>query len=398
MEYNPFDPAVVRNPYPTYAVLRREAPVYRTALDFAAVSRYADVLHVLRSPELFSSSAMRDLIDRVKETSPDADEIRGGETLLGTDPPAHTRLRKIVNRAFTPRRIAGLEGRIREIASQLVDEFADEGECELMDDFAASLPVTIISEILGIDPAMRRDFKRWSDELIQAMDGAPSPELQLRLDRSFLERKAYVDEVVAERRRSPRDDVISALVQAEQDENVMTEHEIGNFIVLLLIAGNETTTNLIGNAVLALLDHPQDLAKVSGDLSLVPNVVEETLRYDSPVQLMLRRATRETELSGVTISEGETVAVLLGSANRDERQFADADRFDLTRDKTPHLAFGFGTHFCLGAGLARLEARMALETLLGRLRLQELTDRSIERAPSLIVRGPRRLDLRFSPR
>ena len=196
--------------------------------------------------------------------------------------------------------------------------------------------------------------------------------------------------------RGTRDDLISALIQAERDEEVMTENEVGNFVVLLLIAGNETTTNLIGNAVLALANHPESLKAVVDDLSLVMAAVEETLRYDSPVQLMLRRATETVELSGEKVSKGELVAILLGSANRDERQFDSPDTFDLGRERPSHLSFGFGTHFCLGANLARLEARVALEALLSRFGTLELTEPEIERVPSLLMRGPKALRLRLS--
>lgn len=392
MDYNPFDPEVIRDPYPSYARLRREAPVCGTPLGFAAISRYDDVLEVLRRPETFSSSAVGDLINGVKALSPE--DLGQGETLLGSDPPVHTRLRKIVNRAFTPRRIAALEARIRTIAGDLVTALSSGSDCDLVAQLAVPLPVTVIAEILGIDPERRGDFKRWSEEILAAVAGAPTPELRARLERSFVERAAYLEDVVEDRKRRPRDDVISALVQAEQEGGAMTEDEVGDFIVLLLVAGNETTTNLIGNALLATLGHPHLLETIVLDLSLVPALVEETLRYDSPVQLTFRRARQDVEIAGEEIREGETLGLLLGSANRDERHFQDPDRFDLTREKMAHLAFGFGTHFCLGATLARLEARVALETLLSRFRSFELADREIERVPSLITRGPKALRVR----
>ncbi len=392
MEYNPFDPEAIRDPYPAYARLRREAPVCRTPLGFAAIGRYDDVLEALRHPETFSSSAVGDLINGVKALSPE--DLGQGETLLGSDPPVHTRLRKIVNRAFTPRRIASLEPRIRAIAGDLVAALPSDGISDLVAGLAVPLPVTVIAEILGIDPERKGDFKRWSEEILAAVAGAPTSELRARLERSFVERAAYLEEVVEERKRRPRDDVISALVQAEQEGGAMTEDEVENFIVLLLVAGNETTTNLIGNVLLAGLDHSVLLETIALDLSLVPALVEETLRYDSPVQLTFRRARQDVELAGEKIREGETLGLLLGSANRDERHFPDPDRFDLAREKTAHLAFGFGSHFCLGANLARLEACIALETLLSRFRGFEWLDHEIERVPSLITRGPKTLRVR----
>ena len=219
-----------------------------------------------------------------------------------------------------------------------------------------------------------------------ATAGPPSPQLRAALARSGRERSEYITEVLEVRRREPRDDAISALVQAERDEEAMTDHEITNFIVLLLIAGNETTTNLIGNTVLALAEHPDVHAKVRQELSRVPALLEETLRYDSPVQLTLRRATEDAEIAGEKLQRGETIALLLGSANRDERNFEAPDDFEPSREQRRHLSFGFGTHFCLGAGLARLEGRIAFEALLTRFRGFHATSEP-ERTPSLITRG-----------
>ncbi len=392
MEYSPLDPEITRNPYPVYAILRREAPVYRTPLGFLAVSRYADVLAILRDPARFTSAAMGDLVNQVKSVSA-SEEHQGGETLIGTDPPRHTRLRKIVNRAFTPRRIAALEPRIREIARELVAAIPEDRVWDLLPALAVPLPVMVIAEILGVDTARRADFKRWSGEIIEAMAGAPGPGLLAALQRSGAERSSYLDELIAERRVRPRRDVVSALVEAEHDDGVMTENEVGSFVVLLLVAGNETTTHLIGNTILALLEDPQRLAQVTSHPARIPAVVEETLRYDTPVQLMLRRATEAVELSGGKIDAGETVAVLLGSANRDEQQFKYPEIFDMSRPEPRHLSFGFGTHFCVGASLARLEARIALEVLLSRFPRMALAG-DVTRAPSLLTRGARSIRLR----
>jgi len=396
MQYHPFDPDVVRDPYPAYGELRRRAPLAPTPLGFFVVSRHRDVLFALSHPELFSSSAMNDLIEGLKAMGPTSERIEGGSTLLGTDPPAHTRLRKIVNRAFTPKRVAALETRVREIAHRCVAELVAAGEGDLVAGLAAPLPVIVIAELLGIDPDRRDDFRRWSDQLVQATAVRPTGAALAALERSFEERAAYLEEILAERRRQPRDDVISALVQAERDEAAMTEREVGNFIVLLLVAGNETTTHLIANAVLALLANSDVLAAVRRQPSLAPALVEEALRYDSPVQLTLRRATRDLEFAGGKLREGENIGLLLGSANRDEGVFEDADRFDLRRNASAHLAFGFGSHFCLGAALARLEARTALEALLSRPERFELADKRIEYPPSLITRGPKQVQMRFA--
>ena len=385
IEYNPFDPAVRRDPYPVYARLRAEAPVLRNdVLGITSVSRYHDVLTILKSPATFSSRAMRDLFSQGARSVMEDASI-DGETLIGSDPPVHTRLRKIVNRAFTPSRIAALEGRVREITAALVAEFAPRGRCELLGDLAIPLPVTIIAEILGVDAERRRDFKRWSDDLLLAATGRPTPSQHERIRVSDEELGQWIDEVVEERRLRPRHDLVSALVAAESSEDVMTAEEIGNLILLLLIAGNETTTNLIANAVLALLEHPDQLAALRSDPALVPQAVEELLRYDSPVQLTVRRTTCDVELDGGKIAEGEMVALLLGSANRDERQFTQPDRLDFGRNVRAHIGFGFGTHFCVGAGLARLEARVVLEALLA-LEHWERDEPHLEYGTSLIVR------------
>ncbi|MEE8164343.1 MAG: cytochrome P450 [Myxococcota bacterium] len=392
MEYNPLDPEITQNPYPTYAALRREAPVCRTAQGLIVVSRYADALAVIRDPVRFSSAAMGDLVNQVKSVSAD-DEHQGGETLIGTDPPRHGRLRKIVNRAFTPRRIAALESRIRELARELVAAIPSDRSWDLVPALAAPLPAMVIAEILGVDTTRRADFMRWSKEIFEAMSGAPGPKLIAALAKSGAERGSYLDTLIAERRVRPRNDVVSALVEAESEEGVMTENEVGNFVVLLLAAGIETTTYLIGNSILALLEDRQRLAEVASHPGRVSAVVEETLRYDSPAQLMLRRATEDVELSGGKIDAGDTLAVLIGSANRDESQFEHADVFDMARQEPRHLSFGFGTHFCVGASLARLETRVALDALLSRFPRQALAG-DVTRAPSFLGRGARSIPLR----
>lgn len=373
-------------PYPGYARLRDQAPVLR--LDPVApwlVTRHAEVLQVLRDPQTFSSTAMRD-------------PRSNAETLIGSDPPVHTRLRKIVNRAFTPARIAALEARIQALATELVDGFAERGSCELVRELAAPLPVTIIAEILGVDASRREGFKRWSDDALANLAPFAGPKPDPAASASLDEMSEWVHAIIAARRAEPRDDLISALVAAEADEAVMTDREVRNLTRLLLVAGNETTTHLIGNAVLALLEHPRALNALRNDPTLVSAAVEETLRYDTPVQVVLRRAACDAELAGTPIAAGDTLALLLGSANRDERRFAEPDRFDLRREGSGHLAFGWGTHFCLGARLARNEAGAALGALLARADKLELAGDGVDRIASPMFRGPRELRLRFQPR
>jgi cytochrome P450 len=384
VEYNPLFPEVREDPYPYYEALRRDEPVYRVdALGVYAVSRYEDVLYVLMHPELFSSTGMPTF-------------NIGGEpvaTVINTDPPDHVRLRSIVNRAFTPKIVADLEPRIRAITGELIDAVAPAGEMDLIGDLAMPLPVRIIAELLGVEPERKDDFKRWSDNVVYQI-GASQEDAE-RMDGELEGFDVYFEGVVEERRREPRNDLISALIQAHEQDAALTSNEVLAFIALLLIAGNETTTNLLGNAMLALLANPDQLELVQDDHSLIPNLVEEALRYDAPVQFLFRKTTRDVAVAGTLVPKDAAVLPLFGSANRDDRRYPDAARFDVTRDTQGHVAFGHGIHFCLGAPLARLEARIALGALLGRMRNLSLNGRGVQRIESIFLRGPKRLPLTF---
>ncbi len=411
VDYNPYDPEVLENPYPFYARLRAEAPVYRLQdTDFFAVSRYEDVLQLLRHPELFSSAPIqgvmagggmremhRDPARRGRPPgamSPEAAESAGGRSLIASDPPEHERLRSIVNRGFTPRRIRALEPRAQQIADRSIDAMLDAREIDLMKALAHELPVTLIAEMLGVEPEHRADFKRWSDSIIELSTGTGELSELARFIPTFQEFGAYFTAAAEDRRRRPRDDLISVLVRAEGGEAELTPREVLNFTALLLVAGNETTTNLIGNTILALLDHPTELARVREDPGLVPGLVEESLRYDSPAQFLFRTAMQDIEIAGEKLHPGQRVIPIFASANRDERRFPDPDRLDVGRDARGHLAFGHGVHFCLGANLARLEARIGLGTFLRRVRRFELAG-PVRRLNSVVVRGPAELRLRI---
>ena len=420
LRFDPFKSELRANPYPAYAELRRDAPVYRIeSSGIYAVSRYADVLQVLRQPEMFSSSAMMTILggpmgasapiagmgvsgaeaarfSELAQTLPTSPlEALAARSLIAADPPVHGPLRNLVNRGFTPRRIAALEPRIREIARAALDGLKGQCEPDLVASFFVPLPVTVISEMLGIEPERSADFKHWSDTLVSGVTGSAAGGVE-QIIRAFGEMTAYVTGVAEERRARPREDLISTLVGAEAGETALKPFEVVMFISLLMVAGNETTTNLLGNAVLALIEHPQQLAAVRRDPSLIPALVEETLRYDTPAQFMFRRATQDLELAGTKIPAGAVVMPLLASANRDDAQFPDGERFDVTRDTSGHLGFGFGVHFCLGASLARLEARVALEELLSRYVAFERASARVEYIDSVLVRGPSRLPLRLA--
>jgi cytochrome P450 len=355
---------------------------------------------ILHRPDLFSSAAMAAAVQRPNDFAP-ADASgrtmdRTAVSLIGSDPPEHTRLRNIVSRGFTPRRITALEPRIREIALGLVERFAARGACDLVTDYAVPLPVMVIAELLGVDPERHADFKRGSDAMIRAAFDPLTEDEAAEVGERLREISDYLDEVTAARQRCPADDLISTLVEVETRDGALSADEVKIFVYTLLAAGNVTTTNLIGNAMLALLVHPAELERVRRDPALVPALVEEALRYDAPVQLLLRTATEDTEIAGVPIPKGALVAPLFASANRDESVFPDPDRFDVTRNPRDHLAFGHGIHFCLGAPLARLEARIAFEVLLARLVDVALDEEEVAWVQSLVMRGPKRLGLRFA--
>jgi len=384
--YDPFSPEAKRDPYPFYAALRRDAPVFEIASrGWWAVARHADVAFALRRPDLFSSSVNSDRAD-----------IPASETLLGSDPPAHGALRKRVEHAFTPRRIRTLTERLEGLAHELVEAFAARGACDVVASLAAPLPVTMIAELMGIDPARGNDFKLWADAIIARGTGRPSATERAVLDARVAEFKAYLGDALEARRRAPGDDLLSALVRDEDGAAGLTPAQALNFAVLLLIGGSETTTNLIGNALRALLTDAELLARARGDRTLVPALIEEALRFDAPVQSLLRRTTAEVELAGARIPAGAIVLLLLGSANRDESVFADADRFRLDRDGTKHLALGAGPHYCLGATLARTEAEAAVGALLG-LEGLRLAGPDVPLVDSYVLRGPRALDIAFDP-
>jgi cytochrome P450 len=383
-EFNPFTPEFRADPYPAYARLREEAAVYQGSMGSWAVSRYDDVSFVLKNPQLFSSAMWNSSVDG-----------RGTRTIIATDPPDHTYMRNLVNRAFTPRMVAEMEPRIREVARDYLGRVAASGRMDVVDDLAVPLPVTIIAEILGVEPEQRADFKRWSNAIV----GTQDPMMALAGERgddvgAF---RRYFEEAVENRRREPSDDLISALVRAGEDEGgQLTTAEIVAFAMLLLIAGNETTTNLIGNAVKALCEHPEQMEYVRADASRIPNMVEEALRWDSPVQFLFRMATQDVELGGQTIKAGNTAVPMYASANRDSAKFPDGERFDVTRNTQGHLAFGLGPHFCLGAPLARLEAKVAFEELFAETRDLRIAEGAV-RIDSLFLRGMRHLPVRFTP-
>jgi cytochrome P450 family 142 subfamily A polypeptide 1 len=350
------------DPYPTYRWLREHAPVYRDEASALWVcSRYDDVVRISKDTATFSSAGGV-LMDSDQQVS-----------LVTTDAPRHTRLRKLVSRGFTPRMVARYDARIREIMCELLDAVAPRGSCDLVADVAVPLPLYVIADMLGI---RREDFGRfheWSDTMIGSAGHFDDPAVLERAARAYIEYGTYLHEVFEDRRRHPQDDLVSILVGAQEagvlapDEEAMENDEIVMFMTLLLIAGNETTRNAITGGMLALMEHPEQLALLRRRPALIDSAVEEILRWVSPIIGFRRTALRDTTVRGQPVAAGERVLMLYQSANRDEAVYPTGETFDVTRDPNPHLAFGIGAHFCLGANLARLELKLAVRALIDRL-------------------------------
>jgi cytochrome P450 len=412
--FEPFRHEFTVDPYPHYRVLRDTAPVYfAPEAKVWCVSRYEDVQAVLRADDVFSSRAMftmimngghdgspplsfrflRFVVQLWARTRMNPMTFTSSRNLIAEDGDRHTELRGLVNRGFTPRRIQEWEKRAREIADACLAQLRGRERFDLVESLTVPLPVTIIAEMLGIEPERRADFKRWSDAIILYSTGSGRNDpFAPEFGRAIAEAINYVGEVARRRRGAPADDVLSAIVAHQDGAMGLSDREVFQFVSLLLVAGNETTTNLIGNAVNALLRHPDEAARLAADPELVPAVIEETLRWDAPIQMVFRNAVQDATLAGQRIQKGDKLALLIGSANRDERRFPDPDRFQVGRDTQGILSFGFGKHFCLGASLARLEARVALEALAPRLPELRLTGER-EMLDSFLVRGPKVLEL-----
>jgi cytochrome P450 len=370
------------NPFPWYRQMRETDPIHFYP-EYRAwqVFRYDDVLRVLSDSAVFSSS------------------LGGGQdrqdplaaSLVTTDPPRHRQLRNLVTQAFTPRSVAGLTDRITAIVNDLLDRVAAQGQMDVVDDLAYPLPVIVIAEMLGIPREDRDRFKAWSDAIVGASMGTGgNPQAEM---------SAYFLQMIEQRRLEPRDDLITALLNAQIEGVHLTRRELLGFCVLLLVAGNETTTNLIANAILCFDEHPEVMAELRAAPDLIPGAIEEVLRYRSPVQMMYRRVAADVDLDGKSLRAGQMVMAQIGSANRDAAQFPDPDRFDIRRAPNRHLAFGHGIHFCLGAPLARLESKIALTLMLERLpEMRRVRTVPLHGTGSPIVYGVKHLPITFHAR
>jgi cytochrome P450 len=384
VRFNPYDYEFHDDPFPVYRALRDEAPCYHNKeLGFWALSRCDDVVSALHDPDTFCS--------RYGITLEEGNPL---PMLLTTDPPEHTRLRRLVSRAFTPRRVADLEPSIRALSVGYLDSLADRDEIDLIADYAALLPMDVISKMLGVPDGDQHQLREWSDALLHREEGVPDVTPAGIAAATHLYK--YFSAFVADRRAHPgADDFTAALIAAEPDGEALSDQQVVGFCFLLIIAGNETTTKLLGNCLLALQRFPSERSKVAADFGRIPDAVEEILRYEGSTQLMARTATCSVEVHGEKIDEGARVLLLLGSANRDERVWDHADVYDIDRTgPVHHVGFGHGIHVCLGAALARLEMRVSMEELLGRAPGYEIDESGLERVHSGNVRGYSRMPMR----
>ncbi|MBO2455340.1 cytochrome P450 [Actinomadura barringtoniae] len=392
VSYSPYDYAIHEDPYPTYTRLRDEAPLYRNEeLGFWALSRHADVAAAFRDHATFSS------INGVSlEPSAWGPHAHKTMSFLALDPPRHTRMRALVSKGFTPRRVKELEDGILELTRRYMRPVIEAGEADFIAEFAGKLPMDVISQMMGVPESDRAEVRRLADTVVHREEGlndVPPAGMEAALILA-----GYYEEMVAERRKKRTDDLTSALLDAEVDGDKLEEREIIAFLFLMVVAGNETTTKLLANALYWGWRNQEQVAKPLGDPERVDDWIEETLRYDTSSQMLARTVAQETTWHGQTIPAGERMLLLVGSANRDPRAFEDADAYDIDRDTSQLISFGGGRHFCLGANLARLEARIALKEFAGQVSAYEIDGERAERVHSVNVRGFATLPVRLERR
>jgi cytochrome P450 len=387
------DPDVLADPYPFYERLRTEDPVHWEELEAGftrwALTRYEDIAMVLRDPR---SSAQRQwgVGWLPEESQPTAERVQEAyqRQVLFVDAPDHTRLRRLMMSAFTPRVVAGMRPLIQQLVDQMLDAVAPAGAMDVIADLAYPLPTSVIAAMLGVPPQDRSRFQAWATDMGTTFDGDPArPERAARAYEGVIALLEYMADLVRQRRRSPQDDLTQALIAASDAGDVLNTDEVVANAALLLVAGHETTTNLIGNGLLALLRHPEQMERLRAEPDLIESGVEELLRYDSPVQMTARLAKEDLEIGGRHIEAGQLILVLLGAANRDPAQFGEPDRLDASRAENRHLSFAYGPHFCLGAALARLEGQIAFSTLLRRWSRLELASETVGWRDNATLRG-----------
>jgi cytochrome P450 len=392
---DPFSPAAKHHAHTFYAQLRAAQPVSCLTLPSGRrrwlIARYDEAERALLDPRLLKSVFSNDLPPEVRPLT---------KHMLSSDPPAHTRLRALVRKAFSPRLVEQLRPRIQQIADELLDAVAPSGRMDLIDDYAFPLPIMVICELLGVPLTDRAQFRYWSNAIVSGEPLTTGEPVEAWRRSAVADFGDYVRALFERKRADPRNDLVSALIQVHEEGDALSEDELLATVFLLIVAGHETTVNLIGNGMLALLSHPHQLRMLIGDPPLVASAVEELLRYTGPLETSTPRyASTEIELNGVTIPQGDQVVVVLASADRDDTRFACADQLDITRVDNRHLAFGKGIHFCLGASLARLEVQIAIATLLRRMPTLHCAVplEQLQWRPSLLIRGLQSFPVLFTP-
>ncbi|MEY2474899.1 MAG: hypothetical protein QOG87_214 [Actinomycetota bacterium] len=389
LAFNPFDPEFKKNPYPTYARLRAEDPVHESPLGFLVMTRYADATTLLRHPHGSSDNTKSEAFNALVDAGDIDPEAAQRRPFLFMDPPDHTRLRGLVSKAFTPRSIEQLRTRAVQLADDLVAAMAGKDTVDVIADLAYPLPLTIISDMLGVPREDEERFRGWSHALARSLDPdfLLPPEAQAAREVAIDEFADYFHELIDDRHRNPRDDMLTRLVEAEEAGDKLSENELISTCILLLVAGHETTVNLIANGLLALARHPDQRARLRDDPSLIKSAVEEVLRYDPPVQMTGRLALQDIVLPSTTLPEGGFAITLIGGANHDPEQFPNPDEFDIARTPNAHLAFSLGHHFCLGASLARMEGQVAINAFVQAFDRFEVASDDLTYKDNLVLRG-----------
>src|SRR3984957_2208606 len=396
--YDPLIPAVMSNPYPHYTQLREEEPVaWIPSLQGFAVARWDDVVNVLTDSKTYSSTQFWPAL------LGEYDPVPEGPPMISIDPPDHVPIRKLSGKVFVPSRVGALQDKVVRIANALIDDIirkhGNEGEFDYVEEFSALFPATVISEVLGVEVERRVDFKHWVADLLSAGNRASFPPERLaQIERSSKAIRAYFEEIYERRSAVPGDDLLSGFIHAEVNGTRLTRIEVLNLGILLLLGGVETTANLLGITVSQFKKYPDVLAAVRAEPAKIPLLIEEVLRYDSPVQMLFRHTTQEAVLADVRIPVGSLMLPLLGSANRDPRKFNNADRFELERNPKEIISFGHGPHFCLGQYLSRMEAKTAIGLLLESFETLVPLSEEVLWTDTYFARGPKTLPVRFKVR
>jgi len=397
---NLHDPEVRADPYPFYTQLRSEDPVHwDESMGFWVLTRFADIASVYGDARFSRAQGLRRGFERLPEAEQRIAEPvyhSFSKSMFYSDPPYHTRLRGLVNNAFTPNAVEQMRPHVQRIVDSLLDALQTKGEMDAIHDLAHPLPILVISQMLGLPAEERVRFKQWSDDLFAILGSVPhAPELMERASQSLAELTDYLTMLSLSRRQQPQNDLLSALVGVVEKGERLTQEELVANVTILLSAGHETTSNLIGNGLLALLRNPDQMQKLRDHPKLVSSAVEEMMRYDNPVQIAYRSAAEDVEIGGKYIRKGQLVNSILAAGNRDPERFSEPDQFDISRDEGRHLGFGLGIHFCIGAPLVRLEAQIAFSTILRRFPELHLATENMEWQEHPIFRGVKSLSLAF---